>query len=155
MIVPFLIAIIAWPIIITLFVIIQGKLLMPLFSSIMHGFGFIGKKSGYYIADIFNVQMYALSQIAVIIAAEEIFKLFHRQVSLWLLVPFGIMSLLFIPWSEIPITLKNAERKMKDLVIEESLGMRIGSIQKHLDWSRVAGLGIGWLFGALCWLKRL
>ena len=94
MIIPFILSVIAWPIITYSSIPLLTKLLMPTFVAKA-----VVGNSGYSKADIFQAISLIVSQIIVVLVAQGIYTLFQRQATAWLAIPFGLWCFFLGPFT--------------------------------------------------------
>jgi|GEM_PF-2347965 hypothetical protein len=135
MIIPFILSVIAWPIVTLLGNLLISKFLMPIFN-LTHN---PTDKVGYRVADIFQALSLIGSQIIAVLSAKGIYSLFQSQATAWLAIPFGLLCFLFGPMAG-PID---------DRLQAKYEGKCPGDLERHVGWSWAVGLGIGWVVGSI------
>jgi tetratricopeptide (TPR) repeat protein len=131
MLIPFILSVIAWPIVTFLSIFLVSKLLMPFFMRRI--------TIGYKRADIFQALTLMGSQVIVVLVAKGIYNLFQHQATPWLAVPFGLWCFAFGPMAG-PID---------DHLKAKYEGKTTGSLVKHIGWSWAVGLGVGWIISTI------
>jgi hypothetical protein len=129
MVIPFILSVIAWPIVTFLSNVLISKLIMPLFEFKLRD------KTDYKRADIFQALTLIISQVIVVFVAKGLYLLFQRQATLWLAIPFGLWCFIFGP----------VIGPIYDYLKAKYEGATPTILEKHLMWSWSIGLGGGWV----------
>lgn len=137
MIIPFILSVIAWPIVTFLSISLISKLLMPIFISKAE------VDYDFRRADIFQAISLIVSQIIVVLVAQGIYSLFQRQATAWLAIPFGLWCFAFGPLSW----------QINDYLKAKYERETPSSFEKHIGRSWTIGLGIGWVISTILLLE--
>lgn len=145
MIIPFILSVIAWPLVTFLSVFILSKLLMPLFNYFSFRKPGIEMRVDYSLSNVFQAIVLVVSQILVVAVAKSIFDGFGRWATAWLAIPFGLWCFAFGPMSW----------QINHYLKAKYEGVSSSSFEKHLGGSWTIGLGIGWVIGTILLLNIL
>jgi len=128
---PFILSIIAWPVVTFLSISLLSKILMPIFTA----------KADYDVrrADFFQIITLIASQIIVVFVAQWIYGFFNLKATTWLAIPFGLWCFAFGPMSW----------QIYDYLKWKYEGIPSSDMGRHLGKSWTIGLGIGWVIGTI------
>lgn len=133
---PFIIAILLWPIVTFGSIRLFSILLMPVFNRIYSKFD---TKYSLISADLFQAISLILSQIILIFIVKFIYNQFQTNITGLLAIPFGLFYLIFGPRWLLDFYLQQKNEPWKDITIGE----------RHLAWSWIVGLGFGWIISTI------
>ena len=131
---PFIIAIMLWPIVTFGSIRLFAFCFLPIYYLISVK---SNTKASLISADLFQALGLILSQIILIIIVKLFYNYFQTSVTVWLTIPFGVWCLIFGPRLILDYYLK--QKYLYEPWKEISL------TKKHLAWTSTAGLGIGWV----------
>lgn len=135
---PFIIAIILWPIVTFGSIRLYAFFFMPIYQLISFK---SNSKVSLISADLFQVLGLILSQIILIIIVKLMYNYFQTSITVSLTIPFGVWCLIFSLRSLLDYYFK--QRYLFEPWEEISLN------KKHAAWSSAAGLGIGWIISTI------
>ena len=131
MIIPFILSVIAWPIVTLLAIPLFFKLTLPLFEFKLK----IKEQINYKRANFYHVLGLIVAQIIVVFVVKRIYMIFQSQATPWLAIPFGLWCFIFGPMTW----------QIRDYFREKYEGATPSIMEKNLGWSWTIGLGCGWL----------